>query len=192
MVVLESSVKRGCRVRRVGAAVLTAIAFTGVPVVAQLVSAPGIKAAYLFNFAQFVEWPADVVPAAAPLGVCIVNDAAVATALEQTIKGRTVGGRAVTVIRLATGATLPACHVIYLTGPDQKYLADVIGALNGRLVLTVSDASRFARTGGMVELYLEGGRMKIAVNVDALQRGKVRLSSRVLQLATIVRDAPSQ
>jgi hypothetical protein len=174
------------------AAVLTAIAVTGVPAAAQLVSLPGIKAAYLFNFAQFVEWPVDAVPAGAPLAVCIVNDAAVATALEQTIKGRTVDGHPLAVIRLAPGATMPTCHVIYLTGPDKKYSGNLIGALNGRLVLTVSDAPRFARTGGMVELFLEGGRMKIAVNVDALQRGGVKLSSRVLQLAIIVRDAQGE
>lgn len=180
--------------RRAGGAILTAIAFTaaGTLVAAQSVSAPGLKAAYLFNFAQFVEWPADAVPAGAPLTVCIVDDGAVAGALEQTVKGRTVVGHALTVIRLAPVATLPTCHVIYLGGSDQKYSADLLKALNGRLVLTVSDAPRFARSGGMVELFLEGGRMRIAVNTDALQRGKVRLSSRVLQLATIVRDVPSR
>lgn len=195
MVVLESSVRRACRARRIGGAVLLtaiAIAFTGVPAATQLVSAAGLKAAYLLNFAQFVDWPADAVPAGAPLAVCIVNDGAVASALEQTIKGKTVEGHVLTVIRLAPGATMPMCHVVYLTGPDQKHSADVMGTLNGKLVLTVSDAPRFARTGGMVELFLEGGRMRIAVNVDALQRGKVRLSSRVLTLATIVRDTPPQ
>jgi hypothetical protein len=169
-----------------------AIAFTGVPAAAQSVSAPGLKAAYLFNFAQFVEWPADAVPTGAPLALCIVNDGAVASALEQTVKGRNVLGHALIVIRLAPVATLPTCHVIYLGGSDQKYSIDILEALNGRLVLTVSDVPRFARFGGMVELFLEGGRMRIAVNTDALQRGKVRLSSRVLQLATIVKDVPSQ
>ena len=180
------------RVQRVRGAILTAIALTGVSATAQSVSAPGLKAAYLFNFAQFVEWPADAVPTGSPLAVCIVNDGAVASALEQTVKGRTVVGHALTVVRLAPVATLPTCHVIYFGGSDQKYSVDLLETLNGRLVLTVSDAPRFARSGGMVELFLEGGRMRIAVNTDALQRGKVRLSSRVLQLATIVKDVPSQ
>ena len=57
-------------------------------------------------------------------------------------------------------------------------------------MLTVSDAARFAQTGGMVELFIEDGRMRFAVNVDALQRARVRLSSRVLALAKIVRDDP--
>jgi hypothetical protein len=57
------------------------------------------------------------------------------------------------------------------------------------VVLTVSDAARFAETGGMVELFVEGDRMRFAVNVDALQRARVRLSSRMLGLAKIVKDA---
>ena len=78
-----------------------------------------------------------------------------------------------------------------IAGRIKKCWLDVTGMLNGRLVLTVSDAARFAHTGGMVELSLERGRLHIAVNTDALQRANVRLSSRVLALATIVRDVPS-
>jgi hypothetical protein len=173
-------------------AVLTAIALIGPPASTQSVSAPGLKAAYLLNFAQFVEWPADAVPAGTPLTLCIVNDGAVADALERTVKGRTVVGHGLAVRRLQSGAPLPTCHVLYLAGSAEKRWLDVIGMLNGKLVLTVSDAARFAQTGGMVELFLEDGRMQIAVNTDALQRARVRLSSRVLALATIVRDAPPQ
>ena len=85
--------------------------------------APGLKAAYLFNFAQFVEWPADVVPAGAPLALCIVNDDAVADALERTIKGRTVDGHDLAVRHLRTGAPLPTCHVLYLAGARSETLA---------------------------------------------------------------------
>jgi hypothetical protein len=178
------------QVRRQLAAVLTAVALIGVPASTQSVSAPGLKAAYLLNFAQFVEWPADAIPAGTPLILCIVSDDAVADALEGTAKGRTVAGHGLAVRRLQSGAPLPMCHVLFLAGSAQKRWVDVIGVLNGKLVLTVSDAARFAQSGGMVELFLDGGRMQIAVNTDALQRARVRLSSRVLALATIVRDAP--
>jgi hypothetical protein len=100
-------------------------------------------------------------------------------------------GHALVVRRLDSSAPPPTCHVLYLAGSDQKRWLEVSGMLNGRLVLTVSDAARFAQTGGMVELSLERGRMQIAVNTDALQRARVRLSSRVLALAKIVRDVPS-
>jgi len=184
--------RRACRTRRLAAAVVTAVGLTGVPAAAQSLSAPGLKAAYLFNFTQFVEWPADAVPPGAALTLCVVNDSAVADALEQTIKGRTVEGHGLTVRHLRADAPLPACHVLYLAGGDLKRSTEVVGTLKGVFVLTVSDTARFARTGGRGELVIEDGRMRFAVNVDALQRARVRLSSRVLTLARIVRDADVQ
>ena len=161
-------------------------------VAAQSTSAPDMKAAYLLNFARFVDWPADTPPAGSPLIMCIVNDSAVATALEQTIKGRAVDGHPLSVVRLGARGSLPLCHVLYLAALDHKALLDMIAALDGKLVLTVSDVPRFARDGGMVELFVEDEKLRMAVNVDALQRAKVRLSSRVLTIARIVRDFPSQ
>ena len=169
-----------------------AVMLAGVSVAAQSTSAPDMKAAYLLNFARFVEWPADTPPPGSPLIMCIVNDGAVATALEQTTKGRVVEGHPLSVVRLGAKGTLPMCHVLYLAALDQKALLDMIAALDGRLVLTVSDVPRFARNGGMVELFVEDGKLRMAANVDALQRAKVRLSSRVLTIARIVRDFPSQ
>ena len=87
---------------------------------------------------------------------------------------------------------MPTCHVLYLAGGDLKRSTEVVGTLKGVFVLTVSDTARFAQTGGMVELFVEDGRMRFAVNVDALQRARVRLSSRVLTLAKIVRDGVVQ
>jgi hypothetical protein len=171
------------------AAALTAVGLTGGSRVgAQSLAAPELKAAFLYNFAQFMEWPAETVPAGSPLALCIVNDIAVADALEKTVNGRTAEGHSLTVKRLKAGAPLPPCHVLFVAGSDLKRSLEVVETVKGGLVLTVSDAARFAETGGMVELFLEGDRMRFAVNVDALQRARVRMSSRVLGLAKVVRD----
>jgi uncharacterized protein DUF4154 len=186
----EMIVHSRSRARRFVAAALTAVGLTGGSWVgAQSLAAPELKAAFLFNFAQFMEWPAETVPAGTTVALCIVNDDAVADALEQTVKGRTVEGHSLSVKRLKAGAPLPPCHVLYVAGSDLKRSLDAIETVKGVFVLTVSDAARFAETGGMVELFVEGDRMRFAVNVDALQRAGVRLSSRVLGLAKIVKDA---
>lgn len=192
MGVLEPQLRLPVGAGRFVAAVLAFAALNGGSAEAQAVSAPELKAAYLFNFAQFVEWPADVMPAGATLTLCVDNDGNVADALERTINGRTVEGRGLAVRRLRAGAPLPTCHVLYLGGSDLKRSLDVIRTIKDVGVFTVSDAARFAQTGGAVELFFEDGRMRIAVNVDALERARVRLSSRVLALAKIVRDAPVQ
>jgi hypothetical protein len=184
-------VKGGSCVRP-ASAVLIAVGLAAVSMAAQSLSAPVMKAAYLLNFARFVEWPAEMLPNGSPLMMCVVNDAAVATALEQTIKGRAVNGHPLSVIRSAARATLPVCHVLFLGASDQKGSRDMIAALGERLVLTVSDAPRFAMNGGMIELLIQDGKLRMIANVDALHRANVRLSSRVLTIATIVRDNPAE
>jgi hypothetical protein len=188
MAAAQMTVRSRTRARRFVAAALTAVGLTGGSGAAQSLAAPELKAAFLFNFAQFMEWPAETVPAGSPLALCIVDDVAVADALEKTVNGRTVEGHSLTVKRLKTGSPLPPCHLLYTAGPDLKRSLEAIEAVKGVFVLTVSDAARFAETGGMVELFVESDRMRFAVNVDALHRARVRLSSRVLGLAKVVRD----
>jgi hypothetical protein len=173
------------RARRLAAAVVTALALSGGSAASQSLAAPELKAAFLFNFAQFVEWPAD---AEDSLALCVVNDGAVAEALEQTVKGRTAGSRNLTVRYLKAGVPLPTCHVLYVGDADLKQSLDTIALVKGVFVLTVGNAAHFAEGGGMVELFVEGDRMRFAVNTDALQRAQVRMSSRVLALAKIVKD----
>jgi hypothetical protein len=173
------------------AAVLTVFPLTQ-GAAGQSLAAPELRAAYLFNFTQFIDWPAETVPPGTALTLCIVNDDRVADAVDHTIKGRTVGGHTLTVRRLKPNTPLPTCHVLYLAGADLKRSLAFVETVKGVFVLTVSDAKRFADSGGMVELFVENGHMRFAVNVDALQRARIRLSSRVLELAKIVRDAKPQ
>jgi hypothetical protein len=147
MDVLEARVKRTRKTTLSAAAALLAMVVSGVPAAGQPVAAPGLKAAYLYNFAQFVEWPAAVVPDGASLVLCIVNDRAVADVLAQMVKGRTVGGHDLTIIQLATSAPLPTCHVLYLAGLDLKRTLDVVEAVKGSFVFTVSDAEHFRGPG---------------------------------------------
>jgi hypothetical protein len=189
---LGPQVKRTLGGGRVLAAFLMASVMIGGRANAQTVSAPALKAAYLYNLARFAEWPPDVVPAGTRIVMCVDNDRPVADALEEMIRGRSVQDREPIVRRLEEEASRAGCHQLYIGGTDLKRSLAVILSLKGSGVFTVSNAVGFAKGGGMAELFLEDGRLRIAVNVDALQRARVRLSSRVLALATIVRDAPTQ
>ena len=182
--------------RRTGAGIVTAFLTVGVlsrgSVEGQTVSAPELKAAFLYNLALFAEWPADVMPAGIPVVMCIDNDRSVADALERTSRGRSVQGREVIVRYLDEGAPVAGCHQLYIGGTDLKRSLAVIRTVKSAGVFTVSTAARFANSGGIAELFLDDDRMRIAVNINALQRARVRLSSRVLELAKIVTDAPAQ
>jgi hypothetical protein len=95
-------------------------------------------------------------------------------------------------VRLASDVAPRACQVLFIAGRDDGRVSALLEQAAGSPVLTVSDADRFAAGGGTIQLFVEGGRMRFAVNVDAAQRSKVRLSSRLLGLAKVVRDTHVQ
>jgi hypothetical protein len=169
-------------------AVLTVGALTGGSAAAQSVVERDLKAAYLFNFMQFMEWSRDPLPPRTDVVLCIVDDDVLAATLERTIRGRTVQGHAVSVRILNSGGAIPTCQLLYFASSNLKQSLDAIQLVKDAVVLTVSDTEQFAQMGGMVALFVETGRMRFAVNMEALRRGGVRLSSRLLALAKIVTD----
>jgi hypothetical protein len=170
---------------------LVALAAAARPAVAQSVSAPDLKAAFLFNFARFADWPA--LPPDAPIVLCVSGDDPLASALASTLRGQAAENRGVAVTRLASGdASWRACQVLFIGGANKSQIARVVGDAATMPILTVSDTARFAEAGGMIELYLDNGRMRFAINIDAVQRSHVRLSSRLLGLAKIVREPHAQ
>lgn len=154
---------------------------------AEDVTPAALKAAFLYNFAKFTEWPVE--PAAStPLHLCILNDQAAEEALARLAGGASINGRAVIVMRGVARERLRSCHLLYLAGDDAHSADAVVAELQGAAILTVSDGERFPRHGGMVGLLIEGNRMRFAINPETAQRSGVRLSSRLLSLATIVND----
>lgn len=154
---------------------------------AQTMTQPTLRAAFLFNFTKFVEWPADSSDGG-PVAVCVLDDAAVEESLAQLLSGAPVGGRPVTLIRSARSRSLRICHVLYLGDTDSASMSATLDEVKYAPVLTVGDGDKFAREGGMIGLFVEGGRMRFAINPDAAQRAGLYLSSRLLSLAKIVKE----
>ena len=168
---------------------LAALLLWCAPVRAQGVTAPALKAAFLYNFANFTEWPANVLAPGQRLSLCVIGDNAVADALEQTIKGRGVDNHelTVTIIKAADSGIL-SCHLLYVGGGDTKRTDQLLFALSGTSVFTVGDGDRFAELGGVAQLILENGRMRFGVNVEAARRAHLKISSKLLSLAKIIKD----
>jgi hypothetical protein len=147
-----------------------------------------VKAAYLYNFAKFVEWPPSAALDSNALLVCVVGDDAFAGVLDQTVQGKTANGRPVTVRRDPDSQRLKACHILFIGAAEQKRLSRLLEAVAGSGVLTVSEAERFAHLGGIINFIVEGNKVQFEVNVDAAARSRLRISSRLLQVARVVRD----
>jgi hypothetical protein len=144
-----------------------------------------VMAAFIFNFAKFTEWPA--LPPADPINICIAGDEAMGVALTQTIRGQKIGGHGLAVVRPADNSLWAGCQVLFIAA-NATVSAAALDGLRTLPVLTVSDRKGFSQTGGVIELYLEAGRMRFAINVDAAEDAGLRLSSRLLALARVVRS----
>jgi hypothetical protein len=152
---------------------------------AQSATAAVLTAAFLFNFAKFTEWPADA-PRDGPITICVAGDPDVVSALERIVRGRPLAGRDVAASNVSGGWR--GCHVLYLTGLDAAHSQRIVDELKGAPVLTVSDREGFTEQGGIVGLVADGGKIRFKINTDAAERARLRLSSRVLILATVVKD----
>lgn len=138
------------------------------------------KAAYLFNFVKFVEWPAGV--AADTLTVCFLGGEGVHEALASGIDAKRVGPRKLVARQLGRPATVEDCEVLYADAASVDPSLAV-----GLPVLTISDAPQFAANGGMIELFTENHRLRFVINIGNVHRAGLRMSSDLLKLAASVR-----
>ncbi len=149
-----------------------------------------VEAAFLYSFARFVEWPDDYnAPSSAPVTFCVLGFAPLEEALEQSLAGKTINGRPVLARRIGRPEDTRQCQIAFIGWDERKRLPAVLAALNGAPVLTVSDFEQFASHGGMIQLIKEGNKFRFAVNVDAVTRHGLRVSSKLLQLAEVVRES---
>lgn len=150
---------------------------------AQDVTESALKAAFIYNFAKFTEWPAEVTSAAGPLVMCVLGDAAVAGELERAVKARVLGGHALAVSLVASVARQGVCHVLYVSGVPAGKAAQLVAGLRDVPVLTISDVDGFIEMGGIAQFYFQGGQLRFSVQPGSAKRARLQISSRLLALA---------
>jgi hypothetical protein len=167
---------------------------TGIPMVVphasnaqQLTSEYQVKAAYLFNFLKFVEWPAD--PSTDLHGrwvIGVVGDNPFGEELTQIISGKVVQGRLLEVKSFQPTDDLRNCHILFVSTSEKKRLPVILSALKGSSILTVADMDHFTDSGGMVQFVAEDGRVRFVINVGAASGAGLKVSSKLLSLAQSV------
>jgi hypothetical protein len=155
---------------------------------AQDVTEPSLKAAFVYNFAKFTEWPLDVLPATASFTACVLGDGPVSDALERTVKGRMLSGHSISVSRVALNGPLRTCHLLYVSGVTAAQVSAIVTIVKDAPVLTISDIDDFAPLGGIVHMFVENGRMRFDLNVDRAKLSRLQLSSKLLTLASRLHD----
>jgi hypothetical protein len=146
-----------------------------------------IKAVFLFNFAQFVEWPPEAFHGAHdPLVIGILGDDPFGAYMDEAVRGETVNGRPFVIRRFKHRDEITECHILFISRSEQGHLDQVIGALKGRSILTVGDMDEFSRRGGMIHFITENKKVRLRINIDAARLAGLRISSKLLRPAEIV------
>jgi hypothetical protein len=146
-----------------------------------------VKAAFLPNFARYVEWPEASLPAAgAPLVIAIVGDDPFGGSLELFLRGVVANGHPIILRHYRWSDSLAGCHLVFISTSEASHVPAVLRGLSGASVLTVSDIDRFSLSGGMIELRMVGNRVRFDVNRAAADEAHLKISSKLLAVARAV------
>jgi YfiR/HmsC-like len=145
-----------------------------------------IKVAYVFNLTKYVEWPR----VGNQLVIGFIGDGPMGEALEKMLAGQASDSRLIRVVLSPSDEELDQCDVVYVATSSPKKVRETLDRLRNKSVLTVGDTESFPRSGGMIGLVRAGQQVQMIINLDAVERGRLKISSRVLNLATIVHDGP--
>ncbi len=152
-----------------------------------------VKAAYIFNFAKYIEWPDSAFSSTnTPIIIGVLGSDPIGENLRTAIAGKLVNGRAFELRQAKLDAGLAACHILYLPATERTSFADLAPLLRDYPVLTVSDADAFILQGGVIGLVKRGGNIRLQINLDAANAAGLKVSSRLLTLADQVKGRPAK
>jgi hypothetical protein len=147
-----------------------------------------VKAAFLFNFARFVEWPAQAFKSTnAPIEICLLGPNPFGSLLDKAVEGKAVGNRRFEVREVRDAPQANECHIVFVSAAGWTRSRAVLGDIKKCCVLTVGETGEFIAGGGMINLRLEDARVRVEINPDAAERAGLRISSKLLSLAEIWR-----
>jgi hypothetical protein len=157
-----------------------------VPAFAQAPKAPeySLKAAYLLNFTQFVEWPSNVFASVdAPIVIGVLGEDPFGSALDQAVREKKVHGRSLEIRRSKQISDLRGCHVLFVCASEVKRLSEILAAARRSGILTVSDIDRFVEQGGVISFVTENNKVRFEINMNAAAAAELRISAQLLRLA---------
>jgi hypothetical protein len=146
-----------------------------------------LKAVFLFNFSQFVEWPARAFPDAhTPLVIGVLGSDPFGADLDEVVQGETVNGRSLVVRRFKRIEDIGACHILFISSSEGPQLARILQSIKDRNVLTVTDSAGLERRGVMIGFVNDKNRIRLRINLQAAEAAGLKLSSKLLRPAEIV------
>jgi hypothetical protein len=146
-----------------------------------------VKAAFLYNFAKFVEWPpSSFSDASAPLQICVFGRDPFGKELRNIASEKTVNGRKLEVNQVVDLQLAKTCHILFIASSETGQMKRILENLRGTNALTVGDTKGFTDQGGMINFVLESNRVQFEVNRKAAEEAGLKISSKLLSVAKVV------
>lgn len=155
----------------------------------QSVSEYAVKAAFVYNFAKFVSWPAGAFKDKnSPMDICILGENPFGNSLNHIVEGKTFNGRAFAVKYIRRADQSAPCQIVFISRSERMHLDGILAGLGKSSVLTVGDTDGFARQGVMINMYLDENKVRFEINPGAAAKAGISISSKLLSLAKIVSE----
>jgi hypothetical protein len=178
-------------VRRVLASFLLLVSLSAAGVELNSSSEYQVKAAFLFNFAKYIDWPAEAMgDASQPFNICFVGDKSISQDLQQVVSGKSIANHSIRIIQVHAPGDSHVCHILFVASSSSALEALYIARLGESSVLTVGEKPGFCRRGGIINFWMDADHVRFEISPKAAQRAHLRPSSKLLSLARLV-EGPS-
>lgn len=141
-----------------------------------------VKAAFILNFARFVEWPADSYSESGVLVVGIIGDNPFGNSLDQ-LNGNTVNARRISIRRLKAGDYLRGCQILFVGSSERNRLGKILDSVRGGSVLTIGELPQFNQAGGVIKFVIQDYKVRFEINAGAAGHARLRVSSKLMALS---------
>lgn len=148
-----------------------------------------LKAAFLFNFAKFIDWPpASFTGPQANFSICILGSDPFGRSMDELLEGKTIAERHVSIERSKQVADVRHCQMVFVSASEKSRVREILDGLKGTNVLAVGETEGFAAAGGAIQFAIEDNHIHFVINTDAADRAGLKVSSNLLSLAHVVHD----
>jgi hypothetical protein len=145
-----------------------------------------VKAAFIYNFAQFVDWPASAFESDnSPIVIGVLGENHFDSSLEQAIQGKSVKGRTLVIKYFPHLADLEPCHILFVSDSETSHLSEVFDKVDDRPVLSIGDSPDFPWAGGTIRFFSDNNKLRFEINTESAQKARLKISSKLLSLARV-------
>jgi len=155
-------------------------------------SACQVEAKYLYNFARFVDWPDSTFSdSKSPIIIGVFDKDPFGIDLDKTVENEKIKGRKLVIKRFHSTKELKVCQILFIGSTERKRRLQILKKLQGKSILIVGASPGFAEDGGMVNFFIQGGKIRFEINTEAVKQGGLEISPQLLKLAEIVKTEQS-